>query len=194
PVVERYLAHFDRAIKTFDLAESQEVSQEIRSHIAEACAAGRPLDDVLRSLGPADVLARAYGVELLLNGPKHQRIHELMGFLRVPGLVAAASFATFVVVGVLGTMGLGFTASGVVIMGIGGLEQAGLHLSGVQMNGVAPFSAILLGLVVAAVGVLSLMGLRLYVRLVIRRLKTFRSAGQPAPASRDRLRDSPRVV
>jgi hypothetical protein len=47
------------------------------------------------------------------------------------------------------------------------------------MNGVAPVWAILLGLLVLAIGAISLAGLRVYVRFVMRTVKTFRSAGRP---------------
>jgi uncharacterized membrane protein len=174
PVVERYMAHFEHSIKDFDFPEPQEVAHEIRNHIAEACAAGKHLDAVLQSLGPADVLARAYAVELLLNRRASRRIQKLNGFLKVAGLVAVTSFATFVVVGILGTVGIGFTASGVAIITIGVLEQAGIHLPGVQMNGIAPVWAIVLGLSVMVIGVVSLLGLRLYIRFLTRTLKTFR--------------------
>jgi len=63
---------------------------------------------------------------------------------------------------------------------IGVLEQAGIHLPGVQMNGVAPFSAMVLGLFVLVIGVVSLLGLRLYIRFVMRTLKTFRPVSRPA--------------
>lgn len=182
PVVARYLRHFEESLKEFDFPGQQEVAHEIRNHIAEACASGRSLDAVLQSLGPADELARAYAVELLLNRRMSRRMHTLNGFLKVAGLVAATSLATFLIVGMLGTVGIGFVASGAAIVTIGVLEQAGVHLPGVEMNGVAPVWAILLGLAVLVIGVVSLLGLRLYIRFVMRTLKRFRPVPQPAYA------------
>jgi uncharacterized membrane protein len=57
PVIERYMTHLETAIGGLDPADRREVLQEIRNHIAEATAAGRSLDVVLESLGPADALA-----------------------------------------------------------------------------------------------------------------------------------------
>ncbi len=179
PVVERYMTHFENSIKEFDFPGQQEVAHEIRNHIAEACAAGKELDSVLQSLGPADLLARAYAVELLLNRRTSRRIQTLNGFLKVAGLVAVTGFATFVVVGMLGTAGIGFVASGIALFVIGVLEQAGIHLPGVQMNGLAPIWAMVLGLFVLVIGVVSLLGLRMYIRFVIRTLKTFRPVSRP---------------
>jgi hypothetical protein len=73
PVVARYMASFEASIAALDPGERLAIAQEIRNHIAEATAAGKPLDDVLRSLGPAETLARAYVVELLMN-PRTQRL------------------------------------------------------------------------------------------------------------------------
>ena len=56
PVIERYMTHLETAIVGLDPADRREVLQEIRNHIAEATAAGRSLDVVLESLGPADAL------------------------------------------------------------------------------------------------------------------------------------------
>ena len=81
PVVERYLTRFDAAISEFEFEEREEVTHEIRSHIAEAQAAGRALDAVLQTLGPADVLARAYAVELALNPQGRRRVGTSRGFL-----------------------------------------------------------------------------------------------------------------
>jgi hypothetical protein len=67
PVVDRYLTRFEASINEFDFPEREEITQEIRNHIAEAQAAGTALDSVLQTLGPADVLARAYAVELALH-------------------------------------------------------------------------------------------------------------------------------
>lgn len=87
PVVERYLTRFEASITEFDCPEQEEITHEIRSHIAEARAAGRALDAVLQTLGPADVLARAYAVELALN-PQGKRRG------RTPGRVLEAVVAT----------------------------------------------------------------------------------------------------
>ena len=179
PVVERYMTHFEHSIKQFDFPEQQEVAHEIRNHIAEACAAGKQLDAVLQSLGPAEVLARAYAVELLLNQRSTRRVQALNGFLKVAGLVAVTSFATFVVISILGTIGIGFVASGAAMIVIGVLEQAGIHLPGVQMNGIAPVWAMVLGLFVLVIGVVALLGLRLYVRFIMRTLKRLRPASRP---------------
>lgn len=179
PVVARYMAQFEQSLRGFDYPEQQEAAHEIRNHIAEACAAGKPLDGVLSSLGSADLLARAYAAELLLNRRTSRRMQSVLGFLKLAGLVAVVSFATFVVVGILGTTGVGFVASGAAIIVIGELEQAGIHLPGVQMSGIAPVWAIALGLLVFAIGILGLLGLRAYVRFIIRAGKTFRPGSRP---------------
>jgi uncharacterized membrane protein len=54
PVVERYMTHLETAISGLDPADRDEVLLEIRNHFAEAAAAGRPLDVVIKSLGPAE--------------------------------------------------------------------------------------------------------------------------------------------
>src|SRR5262245_65676752 len=77
PVVKRDLTQFDQAMQEFDFPAREEVATEIRNHIAEARAAGKDLDAVLQSLGSADVLARAYAVELLLNRRPSRRIQRL---------------------------------------------------------------------------------------------------------------------
>jgi uncharacterized membrane protein len=181
PVVARYMASFEHGLKDFDFPGHDEVVGEIRQHIADASAAGKPLDAILQSLGPADVLARAYAVELLLRRRPSRRLQAITGFAKVTGLIAAGSFVTFVVVGLLGTMGIGFGASGVAIITIGALEQAGIHLPGVEMAGVPPALAIALGLLVLAIGAVSLIALRQYMRFVIRTLKSLRPLGRGVP-------------
>ncbi len=66
PLIERYMQNFEGALRRYDLSEEKEIATDLRSHIDEALAYGKPLDDVLQALGPADVLARAYAVELKL--------------------------------------------------------------------------------------------------------------------------------
>jgi uncharacterized membrane protein len=173
------MTQFADAMKEFDFPELEEVANEIRNHIAEARAAGRPLDAVLESLGPADMLARTYAAELLLNRSSSGRFQSVGSFLRVTSLVAVVSLVSLAVVGVLGSMGVGFIASGLTIITIGALEQAGIHLSGVQMAGVSPLVAMALGVAVLVVGGGAWIGLRLYVRLVIRSANRYRRATRP---------------
>lgn len=179
PVVARYMTQFERCTREFDFPGRGEIANEIRNHIAEASAAGKPLDAILQSLGPADALARAYAVELLLERRSSRRARALTRFVRLASVVAAGSVVSLLVVGLLGSAGLGFTASGVVILTIGGLEEVGIHLPGVQMNGVPPALAMALGVLVLALGAVSLIGLRLYVRFVIRTLKTVGRVSRP---------------
>ena len=82
PVIERYLTCFETSISKFDFPDREEVTDEIRNHIAEARAAGRALDAVLQTLGPADVLARAYAVELALNPQATRRLRTSGGFVK----------------------------------------------------------------------------------------------------------------
>ena len=112
PVVERYLAHLDRAVAGLETAERHAIIDEIRNHIAEAAAAGRPLDAVLQSLGPANALGRAYTVELLLDrAPDRPRsaAQRLFGLI---GLFVALSIPTLVVVTTLGSIGISFVSAG----------------------------------------------------------------------------------
>jgi uncharacterized membrane protein len=170
PVVARYMAMFGASLKGIDADEHAAIEQEIRSHIAEATAAGRSLDDVLTALGPADALARAYSVELLMN-PRDRRRASLAAFLKLAATVVVASFATLIVVTILGSVGLSFTASGVLVFAIGVLETYGIHLPGVQLSGIPPEWVIVLAVPFAAIGVGALVLLRKYIRFVGRTMR-----------------------
>ena len=64
-------------------------------------------------------------------------------------------------------------------MVLGVLEQTGIHPPGVEMNGVAPTWAIVLGVVVLVIGIVSTVGLRTYMRFATRTFKTFRPVARP---------------
>ena len=166
PLVERYVTRLETELRSLACPESQDILDEIRNHIAEASAVGRPLDATLEALGPADVLARAYAVELALN-PRGRRVRAFTKFIRVAGLVAVTSFGALIVVGGLGLVGIGFSASGLVMLVIGVLESADVHLPGVQMNGVSPVWAIALGPVVIFLGLATLAAVRAYIRFTV---------------------------
>lgn len=184
PPTERYVSRLEAALAGLDAAERAEIVQEIRNHVAEACAAGRPADAVLAALGPADVLARAYALELALNAPDDRRLAGFGRLLAVIALVAAGGFVTFFVVSMLFLAGVGFGAGGLAMMAIGVLEGAGIHLPGVQMNGVAPVWAVLLGAATLAVGALSFLGLYAYVRVLIRALRRVLPRRSPSASGR----------
>ena len=114
PVVERYLACFETSINEFDFPEREEITHEIRNHIAEAHAAGEELDAVLQTLGPADVLARAYAVELALNPHAKRRV-------RTPGGVLKAAAAA----GMRGVSTLGRFPKAIVSLGMRGVRTLG---------------------------------------------------------------------
>ena len=166
PLVDRYLQKLGQALADMTPPDRADVVQEIRQHIADATAAGRPLEAVLTALGSADALGRAYQVELLLH-PKKAGASRADRYLRLFGLVAIGSIPTFVIVVVLGTFFVAFTASGLAVFVAGLLDAFGSLPTWVHSD-VQPWVTVGLGPILAAVGIASGWLLVLYVRLVAR--------------------------
>ena len=171
PVIERYIAHLETAIGGLDPADRREVLQEIRNHIAEATAAGKSLDVVLESLGPADALGRAYAIELLLHPQNDRRRHAAQRWFSMVGLIVVLSIPTLVAVTTLGSIGITFVASGLFAFVAGALEGTGL-LPWIDVSDVPPVVAIFLGPAMVIVGSIALVALRFYVRFVVRAVRT----------------------
>lgn len=182
PLVEQYLRAFESALTAFNVPEKAEVVVEIRSHIAEALAEGKPLAAVLAALGPADDLARAYAVELTLNPRSSGKSSFVLRALRLIGIFFVGSLVTFVVVSLLGTVGVGFTLSGIVMVVIAGLEAVGIHLPFVQTDGLPPSVFLLLGAAIFAVGSGALYALQRYLRFLVRASRRVLPAGTTAAA------------
>ena len=168
PLVERYLSAFEAALLAFNVPETKEVVVEIRSHIAEALAEGKSLTSVLAALGPAEDLARGYAVELTLNPRSDRRPSFLLRTLRLMGILVVGSIVTFIVVSLLGTIGIGFTLSGILIVVIAGFEAIGIHFPFVQTGGLPPSAFFLLGTGIFVVGAGALYALRHYLRFLAR--------------------------
>jgi len=168
PLAERYLTQFERELAGMAPADRAEVVQEIRNHIAEAVAAGKPIDAVLTALGPADALARGYAVELLLH-PKTVKkgSGRVQRAFAVVVLVALMSIPTLVFVVTLGSIGVSFVVSGFVMFVIGIAASIGELPYWVNMD-VPPIFAIAGGPFLAAVGVLALVGMVGYVKFLVK--------------------------
>jgi len=184
PLVERYLAKLDSGLHGLPAPERAEVVGEIRNHIAEATSAGQPIDAVLTSLGSAEDLARGYAVELLLNRPAaaNPGMTRLRRFFMLMGLIAIGSLPTFVIVVVLGTIGITFLASGFVVFFAGILASTGWLPINVSMDA-PPWVAVLVGPAMSLLGVAALAGLVAYVRFTARVIRKvvprFRSSEVP---------------
>ncbi len=171
PVVERYLARFTEALTDLAPADRTEVVQEIRSHLAEAAAAGRSLDSALEALGSADELARAYQVELLVNPRTSARtLSPLDRFLRIAGLVAVGSIPTIVIVAVLGALGGSFIFAGFAVFSAGVMGVAGALPPWVRMD-VHPAVAVLLGPCMVVTGIVAVYGLVRYIKFLARTVR-----------------------
>jgi uncharacterized membrane protein len=170
-ILDKYQAALDAALTNLAPAERAEVVAEIRQHIADATAAGKPIDVVLGALGPVDALARAYQLELLVTprpgAPERPRSDR---WLKILGLLAIGSLPTFIIVIVLGSIGLSFTVAGIGCILAGAADSAGALPSWVRMDA-EPWFAIVVGVVLMAAGVLSGWGLTSYLRFVVRVVK-----------------------
>lgn len=168
PLVDRYLAHLREGLGAMPAADRDEVERDIRSHIAEAMAAGTPLEAVLTHLGSADALARAYTVELLLDTTRSKAagLSWFDRLLALAGLLAITSIPTIVIVAVLGSIGLSFTFAGVVVLAAGIADAAGVtRVLGYDLVlGIHPVWAVVLGPLMSIVGVTCLIGLYYYLR------------------------------
>ena len=171
PLVERYLAKLDAGLRDLPATERAEVVSEIRNHIAEATAAGKPIDATLSALGPADGLARGYAVELLLNRPASTAgSSRTRRFFALAGLVAIGSIPTLIVVTVLGAIGIAFGVAGVIVFLAGVVATFGWLPDYVTMD-VAPWVAVLIGPILAIAGGASLALLVWYVRFTARLIR-----------------------
>ena len=116
PIIERYLSKFRSGLKGVEPGERADLVLEIESHIAEATGRGEPVADVLDRLGAAEKLARAYSVEALFSGSS--RSNMVGRLLAIGGLLLTASIPSMVIIPVLGGIGLGFSLGGLALIGI----------------------------------------------------------------------------
>lgn len=166
PVAERYLDTLNSALSAMPPGERAEVIAEIRNHITDATAAGRPLDEVLQRLGSAQTLARSYQVELLLN-PRQSGANWSTRMATLFGLVVMGSLPTFILTILLGSIGFSFTLAGFLVFVAGCTTALGLGLPpGVHMDG-PPWLAIVAGPTMAVLGLVSLWALYRYLKWVI---------------------------
>ena len=152
PMIAQYMTRFQCALRRYSVPESAEIAADVRSHIAEALNYGKPLGAVVATLGPADTLARAYAVELLMHEPRDARLRFVGRVLKILGLVIAGSFLSLIMVVTLGGLGLCFLLAGMILIVGGGLEALGVHLAHVQTGGLPPFVTMALGPVAFAIG------------------------------------------
>jgi uncharacterized membrane protein len=162
---------FQAGLQAYGLREWKEIGADLRSHIAEALEYGKPLDEVLKALGPADVLARAYAVELKMNEPADTRGKIIGRVLGVIGIIAASSFVSFIVVTALGSIAMVLVPSVLLVLLIGYVELWGVHIPGVQLAGLHPLIVMALGPIFMVVGLLAGWLLWLYVRALINMLR-----------------------
>lgn len=150
--IDAYMAQFDVALRRYALKEQADIARDLRSHIREAIDYGKPVEDVLHALGAPDTLARAYAVELLVDGASVSRPNGVLRALKLAGIVAAGGIVTYVVVVGLGAISITFLLSGVLLFVVGGLEAAGIHLPHVQTNNLPPILFMALGPAFFAIG------------------------------------------
>jgi uncharacterized membrane protein len=172
PLVARYLTRLDAGLQALPPAERAEVVGEIRNHIAEAISSGQPVDKVLASLGSAEDLARGYAVELLLHRPPavSPGMSRFRRFLALTGLIAIGSIPTFVVIVVLGSIGVTFIVAGLAVFVAGIAASADLLPGYVTMDAPA-WVAVLVGPVMGILGGAALVGLVAYVRFTARLIR-----------------------
>jgi uncharacterized membrane protein len=166
--LERYVTRLETALAQLAPDERQQVLQDIRSHIVDSLDAGKPLDAVLGALGSADDLARAYRVELLLRNDPRQvmsLLERLGRYLQLAGLLLVGSVPTFMALVVFGTVGVTFVAVGIGVFVAGFLGPFDLLPAPAQV-GTNPVLAILIGPLLVALGIGSLLLLGRYLRLV----------------------------
>jgi uncharacterized membrane protein len=148
PLIARYLREFERALEIHDVPDGRDIAADLKGHIDEALASGKPIDATMESLGPADTLARAYAVELHMN--KCREASLAMRLVKVGSILAASSCMTFFVATTLGLMALGLLAAGAIGMILTPIDLV-VDIPQVEISGPPGMAPPLLGM--AAMGV-----------------------------------------
>ncbi len=167
PVAERYLAAFAEALSPMKAAEKQEVVDEIRAHLQDATAAGKPLDETLTRLGSAESLAKAYLVESYLN-PKPSGVGWISRTVGLFGLLVFGSLPTLVITSLLGSLGIAFLIAGPILFSSGICGVFDVSLAPVVRTDLEPWQQMILGPIMAVAGASLLWCLLLYFRWVIK--------------------------
>ena len=98
---ERYLDEMRRNLRPLPEAERSDAVREIKSHIAEGQADGRPTAAVLAGLGDAKTLARAYVADYHLRVPRDGALGSVSRFVLSSVFVSGTGVLSLFVVPML---------------------------------------------------------------------------------------------
>lgn len=171
PVVKRYLEQFGASLSHVSPAERMEVVREIENHIAEATGAGQSVADVLERLGPAERLAKAYSADVLIKGGATRENNGVSRWFTIASLLVTSSFASIIIVPLLGGLGIGFTLGGLgaALGGVIAFIYPGLVVSPIDLPyGLPQVAAILVGLILFGLGLVALYLLRFYFKVLVK--------------------------
>ena len=177
PAVLRYLDALRAGLSDLPRAEQDEIVREIELHFEEATSAGREVGEVLRSLGPADALARAYSVELILNARHGGR--GLKRWFLLLSVLAATGLPALVLVPMLLTMGLVFLLVGVFVWLAGLIAPFAPPQWVIEVD---PVLAVLIGPAITLGGILCLTLLVLYARFLVDWIRRTARLAQRSPS------------
>jgi uncharacterized membrane protein len=149
--------------------EREEISREITSHFAEARAQGRDVSEVIERLGPPERLARSYQAEAILD---RRGGAALLSVFTAAAPILSTSIASIFIVPLLLASAVGLTLGGAATIAAGILSFIAPGL--VHVDPATPLGqilALLVGAVTLGIGLLSIRGLRWYLRVAARVLR-----------------------
>ncbi|MFM8933096.1 MAG: DUF1700 domain-containing protein [Gemmataceae bacterium] len=167
PVAERYLYALENALSPMKAQDRQEVVDEIRDHLQDATAAGKPLDEILSRLGPAESLAKAYLVESYLN-PKTPGAGWISRTLGLFGLLVFGSLPTLLITSLLAPLGIAFLLAGPVLFTSGICGIFNISLAPMVQSNLGPWAQVFLGPIMGLLGAACLWVLYRYLRWILK--------------------------
>ena len=170
PAAERYLVALRQALTSMPEADRLDVLDEIRAHLQDAMAAGKPLDETLTRLGPAESLAKAYLVESYLN-PKPSGAGWISRTFGLFGLLVFGSLSTLLITSLLGPLGITFLVAAPIVFTSGLCGFFDVSLTPVVQSNLQPWQEALLGPVMGLVGAACLWALYRYLRWILKLLR-----------------------